>query len=122
MYTPFLHTRGATARVEKIGNLFKLIFMQILAKLTNISENKKFAHHAHTIGCVFQIFAFLLFFVFKLACGEEFDLLWRFLANFATIKKLSKNIKVLIIRVLDATFVPNLTFLGLLSPEISFLE
>jgi len=44
-------------------------------------------------------------------------------ANFSTIKKTSsKNLNVCVILVLDVTFVPNLTFLGLLSPEISFGE
>jgi len=43
-------------------------------------------------------------------------------ANFATIKNFSRNLSTHIILVLDATFVPNLTFLGLLSPEISFGE
>jgi len=48
---------------------------------------------------------------------------WRFLANFAAIKKLfSENLSTRFILVLDATFLPNLTFLGLLSPDISFGE
>jgi len=34
----------------------------------------------------------------------------------------SKNLSVYIILVPDTTFVPNLTFLGILSPEISFGE
>jgi len=37
-------------------------------------------------------------------------------------KNFSKNIRVNIILVLDAAFVPNLTFLGLLRPEILFGE
>jgi len=42
-----------------------------------------------------------------------------FLANFATVKKLyPKNLSACIIHVLDATFVPNLMFFSLLSPEI----
>jgi len=45
-----------------------------------------------------------------------------FLANFDTIKNISKNLHACIIIILDATFVPNLRFLGLLSPEISFGE
>jgi len=52
-----------------------------------------------------------------------FGLFWQFFANFATIKKtFSKNPRASIILVLDATFLTNLTFLGLLSPEISFGE
>jgi len=42
--------------------------------------------------------------------------------NFATVKKLFKNLIVHISLVLDATFMPNLTFLGLLSSEILFGE
>jgi len=43
--------------------------------------------------------------------------------NFAAIKKtFSENLRACIIFVQDATFVPNLTFLGVLSPEISFEE
>jgi len=61
------------------------------------------------------ISAFLLFFVSEVACDEKS-------AHFATIKKLSKNLSACIILVLYATFVQNLTFLGLLSPEISFGE
>jgi len=46
-----------------------------------------------------------------------------YFANFATINNFfSKNLSARIILVLDATIVPNLTFLGLLSPEISFGE
>jgi len=39
--------------------------------------------------------------------------------NFATII-FSKNLSARIILVLNSTFAPHLTFLGLLSPEISF--
>jgi len=46
----------------------------------------------------------------------------RFFANFATVKKLSRNLSARIILVLEAAFLLNLTFLGLLSPEISFGE
>jgi len=53
-----------------------------------------------------------------------FDLL--FLCFFLQIlpqqKTFSKILSMCIIRILDATFVPNLTFLGLLSPEILFGE
>jgi len=45
-----------------------------------------------------------------------------FFANYATIKNFSKNLSVCISIILDATFVQNLTFPGLLSPEISFGE
>jgi len=45
-----------------------------------------------------------------------------FFANFATVKKLSKNLSVCIVLVLDSTFVPNLKVLGFRSPEISFGE
>jgi len=38
---------------------------------------------------------------------------------FGTIKKVFQILSARIILVLDAAFVPNLTFLGLLSPEIS---
>jgi len=38
------------------------------------------------------------------------------------LKLFSGNLSARIIPKLDATFVPNLTFLGLLSPEISFGE
>jgi len=48
-----------------------------------------------------------------------FAYFWRFGANFATSKKLSKNQSVHIILIPDATLVPNLTFLDL-GPEISF--
>jgi len=47
---------------------------------------------------------------------------WQFFANFATIKKLSKNISARIIFVVDAIFLPNVAFLGPFSPEISFGE
>jgi len=66
------------------------------------------------------ISAFLLCLVSDVARGEEcahfgiFEAV--FVANFA------KNLSAHIILVLDATFVPNLTFFGLLSPEISFAE
>jgi len=47
-----------------------------------------------------------------------------FFANFAKLKTFCKNLSASIILVLElnATFVPNLTFLGLLSSEISFGE
>jgi len=57
---------------------------------------------------------------FLLSAG--FGLFWFFCKNLATIKKLFQNLNVCIILVLDATFVPNLTFLGLLSPDMSFGE
>jgi len=41
-------------------------------------------------------------------------------ANFAAINFFSKNLNVCIILVPDTTFVPNVMFLGLLSPEILF--
>jgi len=43
-------------------------------------------------------------------------------ANFATVKKLSKNLSACSVFVLDAAFMQNLTFLSLLSSEISFGE
>jgi len=46
-----------------------------------------------------------------------------FFANFATVKNFfSKTVTARMILVLGATFVPNLTFLSLLSPEILFGE
>jgi len=52
-----------------------------------------------------------------------FGVFLAFFANFATIRKLfSRNLSARIVHVLDATFMPNLTFLGLLSFEISFGE
>jgi len=56
-----------------------------------------------------NICSFLLFLAF-----------WRFFANIAAITKTFLNLSARII--LDATFLPNLMFLGLLSPEISFGE
>jgi len=52
-----------------------------------------------------------------------FGLFMAFFANFATIKKtFYKNLSVPIILILDNTLVLNLTFLGILSREISFGE
>jgi len=51
-----------------------------------------------------------------------FSLFWHFLQILPQLKTFPKNLSVRIILVLDATVVPNLTFLGLLSPEISFGE
>jgi len=46
-----------------------------------------------------------------------------FFANFATMKnRFSKNLSARLILPVDATFVSNLTFLGLLSPDISLGE
>jgi len=46
-----------------------------------------------------------------------------YFANFATqLKNFFRKLSARIILVLDATFVPNLTFLGILRPEISFGE
>jgi len=45
-----------------------------------------------------------------------------FLQILPQLKTFSKNLNVRIILVLDVTFVPNLTFLGFLSPEILFGE
>jgi len=56
-----------------------------------------------------KIGVFLLFVVLGL-------ILPVFFSNFATIKSFSKNLSALIIPILGATFVPNLTLLGLLSP------
>jgi len=77
--------------------------------------------------CTFvPISAFLLFLVSEVACGEQFEHFWHFVAYFwqflPQLKKLSKNLRVSIIFVIDTTFVPNLTFLGLLSPETSYGE
>jgi len=48
---------------------------------------------------------------------------WRFFCKFChNWRTVSKNLSAHIILVLNATFAPNLTFLGLLSPEISVGE
>jgi len=71
------------------------------------------------------ICAFLLFVVSAVAHGEEcalfgvFRLFFAFFANFA--KKLFPNFYRHDLRT-SATFVPNLTFLDLVSPEISLGE
>jgi len=46
----------------------------------------------------------------------------QFFALLPKLKNVSRNLSVRIILILDATFVPNLTFLGLLNPEILFGE
>jgi len=51
-----------------------------------------------------------------------FGLYLRFLPILPQLKTFSKNLNALIILVLGATFVPNLTFLDFLNPEISFGE
>jgi len=45
-----------------------------------------------------------------------------FLQIMPQLKTFSKHLSAHIILILDATFVPTLTFLGLLGPEISFRE
>jgi len=73
------------------------------------------------------IFAFLLF-VVSAAVREEnslfifqpiFRCFWKILLQ---LKSFFKNLSACIILILDATLVPNLMFLGLLSPEISLGE
>jgi len=70
---------------------------------------------------------FLLFVYYAVAHGEECSFLAFFGLLFALFLQILPELKnsglgVHIIPVLDATFVPNLTFLGLLSPEISLAE
>jgi len=56
----FLRICGVTVRVRKteigiflkICLIFVVIFLQILAKLKNISENRKFGHYIYTMGYV----------------------------------------------------------------------
>jgi len=52
----------------------------------------------------------------------RFCLFLAFLQILPQLKTFPKNQNACIILILDATFVPNLTFLGLLNPEISFRE
>jgi len=72
------------------------------------------------------ISAFLLFLVAEIACEEECARfcrcwpIWRFWQFLPQLKTFSKNLNEPIILVLDVAFVPNLTFLSLLSSEISF--
>jgi len=89
-----------------------LIQHQLFPFRHNLSENKKFGHHPHTMGyvcanlhistvwflqqCMEKNVLFLVFFTF-------------FPSNFAMVKNFKR-----IIPILDATFVPNLAFLGLL--------
>jgi len=74
------------------------------------------------------ISTFLLFLVSELVCGEEHVFLaflayfLRFFASFARIKFISPKLKCTHHPCTNATFVPNLTFLGLLSHEMSFVE
>jgi len=74
------------------------------------------------------ISAFLLFVVSAVIRGEEcaflafFGLFLYFLQILLQLKTFSETSSVHIILILDATFVPNLTFSGLLSPEISLGE
>jgi len=67
------------------------------------------------------ISAFLLFLVSEVACREECAHFWPILPQ---LKNFSKNLSahVIVILILSTTFVPNLTFLGILSPEIWFGE
>jgi len=51
-----------------------------------------------------------------------FSVFLAFFANFPANKKLSRKLSACIVHVLDATFVSNLTFLAILSREISFGE
>jgi len=85
---------------------------------------------AHTMGYLFGNFRIcrLLFLVSEVSCGEECALFWRFplfcrfLKILPQLKRLFfKNLSARII-VQDAIFLPNLTFLGLVNPEISFGE
>jgi len=77
-------------------------------------------------GLFVLISAFLLFLVSEvgLACGKKNALFFSFLAFFSVfailpqLKTFSKNFWCAIILVRDTTFMPTLTFLGLLSPEI----
>jgi len=72
------------------------------------------------------ISSFLLFLVSEEACGEKRTYFWQFLAYFLRflpqLKNFFRKLSVCIILVLDATFVPNSTFVGLLRPEIPFGE
>jgi len=81
------------------------------------------------MGYVLPIFTFLLFSVSEVVLGEKctlFAIYGLFLVFLLEIllqlKNFSKNLCVSIILVLDAIFVPNFTFLGILSPEISVGE
>jgi len=71
---------------------------------------------------------FLLFLVSEVECGKHVLFFWLFLdflsvfTIFATDKTFSRNLSAHNIPVIDANFVPNLTFLSLLSPKISFRE
>jgi len=67
------------------------------------------------------ISTFLLFLVSEVVCGE-YVLISGFFVQILQQSNFFKNLSACIILVLDATFMPNLTFLGLLSPEISFGE
>jgi len=69
------------------------------------------------------ISAFLPTLFSEVVCGEECAHFSTIFANFTIIIKLfSKTQSVRIILTLDTTSVPNLTILGLLSPEVSFGE
>jgi len=97
----------------------------------SLSENKTFGHHPHTMRYVCANFCF-----FSAICGfwgsswrrmcSFFGRFWPifgvFLQILPQLKTFSKSLCACIILVVTATFVPNLTFLDFLSPEISFGE
>jgi len=62
------------------------------------------------------------FYYFWFLRDKKIVLILAFLPILPQLKTFSKNLSVYIFPIPDATFVPNLTFLGLLSPEIKFKE
>jgi len=87
-------------------------------------KDKKFGQHSHTMD---RVCANLRISITSGFCASVWRMIahfWRFLAyfgafaNFATIKNFSQNLSEGIVFVLDITVVPNLTFVGFLSPGI----
>jgi len=88
--------------------------MHIFKAVHSLSENKKLCIILKPWATFIQVSAFLLvpFVVSAVARGK----------GLPQLKNFSRNLSVRTILVLQATFVPNLMFLGLFTPQISFRE
>jgi len=90
--------------------------------IVSLSESKNFGHHPQAMGYVcgnFRVSSICGF------CGSTwrrmcfFGVFWHiFRICFENLKTFSKNLSASIFLLLDATFMSNVMFLGLLSPEI----
>jgi len=103
-----------------------LIQHQLFPFRHNLSVNKKFGHHSRTTGyacvnfCISTIFAFWGSACSSCSCYAYF---WCFFLQILPyFKNFLQKSSQHIILVLGIVNVPNLTFLGLLRPQISFWE